>query len=243
MKTTPKPIAARRRLQTAFAVILGTNEIRLGGGGLPHSCWMEHGALPRSGSSLYPAPHGLSRYVVGDPAEVDGLKAENAETSLDIAALLARGDCAVVTRLGLLDLIPMSTIHILIDFRMQKHQITPDIRHLARLTVGIGPEFTVAGNCDIAIETHPSKNGTILSSGRTGRADGKARMLGGSGAERFVYSEAPGRWHCAVEIGTRVFRNFPIGVLNGAAVTAQFDGIVENRARRHQVPARVKLFD
>lgn len=191
MKTTPKPIAARRRLQTAFAVILGTNEIA--------SAVAVY--LTRAGWSTVlshdPDPPCIRRRMAfhdalfGDPAEVDGLKAENAETSLDIAALLARGDCAVVTRLGLLDLIPMSTIHILIDARMQKHQITPDIRHLARLTVGIGPEFTVAGNCDIAIETHPSKNGTILSSGRTGRADGKARLLAGSGAFRLFGSPGP----------------------------------------------------
>src|SRR5208337_5410714 len=111
-----------------------------------------------------------------------------------IASLLGRGDCAVVTRLDLLDLIPLSTIHVLVHARMQKREVTPDLRHLARLTVGIGPEFAVDENCDIAIETRPCKTGTIVSSGRTDAADGKARLLGGAGGERFAYSRAPGRW-------------------------------------------------
>jgi hypothetical protein len=68
--------------------------------------------------------------------------------------------------------------------------------------------------------------------------------LGGAGAERFVYSHAPGRWHCAVDIGTRVFKNFPIGILNGAAVPAPLDGILRGVVRDGtEVPAGVKLLE
>lgn len=179
-----------------------------------------------------------------DAAEVEGVHGVYAERSLDIGPLLAAGDCVAVTRLGLLDLIPLGAIHLLIDARMQKYSVTPDLRHLAYLTVGVGPEFAPGGNCDIAIETHPSKNGLILASGQTDAADGIPRVLGGVGGERFVYSKIPGRWHCAVDIGTRVFRNFAVGKLNGEVIRAPFDGIVRGIVRDStEVPAGVKLLE
>jgi hypothetical protein len=113
---------------------------------------------------------------------VDGLPGLYAETTLEAATLLGRGSCVVVTRLGLLDLIPMTPIHVLVDARLQKREDVADIRHLASLTVGLGPGFAVAANCDVAIETRPAKNGTILYSGRTDAADGEAQLLGGEGA-------------------------------------------------------------
>jgi xanthine dehydrogenase accessory factor len=242
--TTSNPGSELGRFKTAFAVILGTNEIASAiAVYLRQSGWstvLSHDPHPpviRRGMAFHDA-------LFGDPAEVEGIKGTNADTSMDVAALLEKGDCAVVTRLGPLDLIPIATIHVLIDARMQKRKVTPDLRQLASLTVGIGPEFTVAENCDIAIETRPEKNGTVLSSGRTDPADGKASLLGGTGAERFVYSQQAGRWHSAVEIGTRVYKNFPAGVLNGVAVSAPFDGIVRGAVRDGtEVPPRVKLLE
>ena len=52
-----------------------------------------------------------------DAAEVEGVHGVYAERSLDIGPLLAAGDCVAVTRLGLLDLIPLGAIHLLIDAR------------------------------------------------------------------------------------------------------------------------------
>ncbi len=102
----------------------------------------------------------------------------------------------------------------------------------------------MAENCDIAIETRPVKNGTIVSSGHTDPADGKSRQLGGVGAERFAYSEAGGHWRCAVEIGMQVIKGSPVGFLNGVAVNAPFDGIVRGVVRDGtDVPPRVKLFE
>ena len=131
----------------------------------------------------------------------------------------------IITELGLLDLIVLRTIDILVDARMQKYQVTPDLRRLARFTIGVGPGFTAGANCDFAIETRPAKTGRIIQLGTTDAADGIARRLGGAGAERFVYSAIPGRWHTAIEIGTRIYKNFVVGHLGGEAVRAPFDGI------------------
>jgi xanthine dehydrogenase accessory factor len=166
-----------------------------------------------------------------------------AETSLAVSWMLCQGD-AVVTPLGLLDLIPITPFHVLVDARMQKRERHPDLRHLAKLAVGLGPGFAVDKNCDIAVETWPTRTGAVVVKGGTEAADGKARSLGGAGAERFVYSTEPGRWRCAVDIGARVFKNFPIGIINGAAVCAPLDGILRGAVRDGtEVPPGVKLLE
>ena len=181
--------------------------------------------------------------LFGDPAEVAGIRGVCAETSLSVAWHLSQGNLAV-TPLGLLDLIPIAAFHVLVDARMQKRERHPDLRHLAKLTVGLGPGFAVDRNCDIAVETWPERSGTVVCKGSTEAADGRARLLGGTGAERFAYSTEPGYWRCAVDIGTRVFKNFPIGILNGAAVCAPIDGILRGVVRDGtEAPAGVKLLE
>ncbi|WP_251133940.1 xanthine dehydrogenase [Rhodomicrobium sp. Az07] len=231
MTIMPRPPHSPRSFRSAFAVILGTNEIA-------SAIAVD---LHRAGWSAVlshdPHPPVIRRQMAfhdalfGDCAELEGVKARYAETTLATATLLGSGDCVAVTRLGLLDLIPMATVHLLVDARMQDRAIVPDIRHLASITVGVGPGFSVGENCDIAIETQPTKNGITLFAGRTAAPASKERRLGAVGSERFAIAKSPGRWHCAVEIGTRVFRNFPVGLLNREAVTAPIDGIVRGIVR------------
>ncbi len=230
-------------LSARAAVVMGTNEIASAVAVYLHrDGW-------RVVLSHDPHPPVIRRRMAfhdalfGDPAEVSGIVGRGAETSLDVVSLFGQGRVAV-TPLGLLDLIPITAFHVLVDARMQKRERHPDLRHLARLTVGLGPGFAAGENCDIAVETLPAKSGAVVSSGCTEAADGKARRLGGAGAGRFVYSDEPGRWHCAVDIGTRIYKNFPVGILNGAAVTAPLDGILRGVVRDGtEVPARVKLLE
>ncbi len=244
MHTLPHARPVVRCFRTAFAVVLGTNEIASAVAVYLHRAgWctvLSHDPYPpviRRRMAFHDA-------LFGDRVEVDGVPGEYAETSIEAATLLGSGDSVVVTRLGLLDLIPLTQIHVLVDARMHKRDAVADLRHLASLTVGLGPGFAVAKNCDVAIETLPAKNGAILYAGRTDSADRVPRILGGAGAERFVYSQAKGRWHCAVDIGTRVFKNYPVGLLEGVAVSAPLDGIVRGIARDGtEVPCGVKVLE
>jgi len=244
MHTPPHPRSASRSFRAAFAVILGTNEIASAVAVYMHRAgWctlLSHDPFPpviRRRMSFHDA-------LFGEKADVDGLPGACAQTTFEAANRLGGGDCVVVTRLGLLDLIPMSGIHVLVDARMHKREAVGDLRHLASLTVGLGPGFAVGKNCDVAIETHPSKSGTILYSGRTDSCDGKADILGGVGPQRFVYSERRGRWNTAVPIGVRVCKGFPAGCLDGVAVLAPLDGVVRGIVRDGtEVPAGLKLLE
>ena len=244
MNTPPHLRPQTRSFRAAFAVILGTNEIASAVALYMHRAgWcalLSHDPFPpviRRRMAFHDA-------LFGEKADVDGLPGVHAETTFEAANLLSGGGCVVVTRLGLLDLIPMSGIHVLVDARMHKSDAVGDLRHLASLTVGLGPGFAVGKNCDIAIETHPSKSGTILYSGRTDACNGEARLLGGIGPQRLVYSQMRGRWNSAVPIGVRIHKDFPAGFLDGAAVLAPLDGAVRGIVRDGtEVPAGVKLLE
>lgn len=227
-----------------LAVILGTNEIasavavHLHRGG--YGVILSHDPMPpviRRKMAFHDA-------LFDDAASLAGIAASHAETSLEIRAALARPPAVTVTELGLLDLIVIQSLDILVDARMQKYRPTPDLRRLARFTIGLGPGFAGGSNCDVAIETRPGKAGRILQHGATDAPDEMPRRLGNSFDDRFIRAEVAGRWHTAIEIGTRVFKDFTVGHLGITPVRAPFDGFLRGVVRDgSEVPAGIKLLE
>jgi hypothetical protein len=166
-----------------------------------------------------------------DPAEVDGVVGERAESLLEIASVVSRRERVAVTPLSLTDLLAMRRADVLVDARMQKHRVTPDFRWLAGTTVGLGPKFVVGVNCDVTVETLPVHNGSLVEKGSTEAPDGVSRKLGGVGAERFVYTKHAGVWRTPVDIGMWLPKGFVVGRHDGVSVHAPLDGFV--REARH----------
>jgi len=227
-----------------FAVVLGTNEIASA------VAVHLHRARYAVVLSYDPSPLVIRRKMAfhdilfGESLEVDGVAGERVDNGMQVYKRLRDPVGVLVTGLGLLDLLAVRAVDVLVDARMQKHQITPDLRRLARLTVGLGPGFSARTNCDIAIETHPARVGSIVREGWTDAPDGMASPLGELGSERFLYSPMPGRWHTPVEIGTRVFRDFVLGHLAGVPMRAPRDGVLRGIVRDgSEVPAGVKLLE
>jgi hypothetical protein len=182
--------------------------------------------------------------LFGDPVTVDGISAERIDTGLEIRARLGDAPGVIITELGLLDLIVIRALDVLVDARMQKYLTKPDLRRLARSTIGLGPGFAGGVNCDIAVETRPGKAGQIVTEGATDAADGVPSRLGDDAGARFARAEASGRWHTAIEIGTRVFKDFVIGHLGNTPVRAPFDGVLRGVVRDGtEVPAGAKLLE
>ena len=227
-----------------FAVILGTNEIasaiavRLCGKGF--RVVLSHDPLPpviRRKMAFHDA-------LFDDDVTVEGIAARRADSGVEIRTSLAQSSGVTITELGLLDLIVVRAIDILVDARMQKYLATPDLRRLGRLAIGLGPGFAGGVNCDIAIETRPGKAGLIVREGCTDQPDGVSRRLGSHAGERFVRAGFTGRWNTAIEIGTRVFKDFIVGHLGNEPVRAPFDGILRGIVRDGtEVPAGAKLLE
>ncbi|MBR1132256.1 xanthine dehydrogenase [Bradyrhizobium iriomotense] len=230
--------------QRLFAVILGTNEIASAIGI----------QLVRAGYCVVlshdPDPPVIRRKMAfhdalfTDTAQLEDIVAERVDDGMQVHQALCRPARLLVTWLGLLDLLPVRHIDLLIDARLQKRRITPDLRRVARLTIGLGPGFSSDFNCDVAVETRPGKIGLVSDERWTDAADGVASTLGDVGAERFVYSQFAGRWHTPIEIGTRVYRDLVLGHLSGVPVLAPRDGVLRGIARDgSEVPVGVKLLE
>ena len=231
-----------------FAIILGTNEIA--------SAIAVH--LSRAGYCVVlshdPHPPVIRRKMAfhdalfADTIQVEGVVGERVDDAMQVfRAFRGQGQVqgqVLVSWLGLLDLLPIRPIDVLVDARLQKHRITPDLRRLARLSIGLGPGFCASSNCDVAVETRPGKIGLVNQGGWTDAADGVASQLGDVGAERFVYSACAGRWRTPIEIGTRVYKDLVLGHLAGVPVAAPRDGILRGIVRDgSEVAAGVKLLE
>jgi hypothetical protein len=230
--------------QSPVAVILGTSEIAsavavmLTNGG--YSAILSHDPFPpviRRAMAFHDS-------LFGDRAIVDGIEGMRAETAAELATAFASAGRVAVTPLHLTDLLAILSPRVLIDARMQKYRVTPDFRGIATVTVGLGPQFAVGANCDVAVETRPAKNGNVVRFGETDQPDRTARSLGGYGAERFVYSDRGGRWHTPLEIGMRVFKGVVLGHHDGHPVAAPIDGVLRGLVRDSTlVPSGVKLLE
>jgi xanthine dehydrogenase accessory factor len=227
-----------------FAVVLGTNEIASAvAARLARASYfvvMSHDPYPptiRRGMAFHDA-------LFGDPARLDGFDGLRVESVTELAVAAGRDKCVAVTTMQLSDLLALRPIDALIDARMQKDRVTPDYRHYVRLAVGLGPNFVVGENCDIAVETRPDRAGALIERGETLEADGQPRLLGGVGRERLVYTDRAGLWRTPLDVGMRAFRGYVVGHLDGAPVRAPFDGVLRGLARDGTaVPAGVKLLE
>ncbi|MGJ4967975.1 MULTISPECIES: xanthine dehydrogenase [unclassified Bradyrhizobium] len=222
-----------------FAVVLGTNDVA--------SAIGVH--LHRAGFCVVlshdPNPPVMRRKMAfhdalfGDTVRIENVTGERIESTMEVFKALGNPRHVLVTPLGLLDLLPVRTIDVLIDARMQRRAVTPNLRGMTRLSIGIGPGFSPSANCDIAIETRPGRLGQIVREGWTLAADEVGALVG---VERLVHSPHEGRWHTPIEIGTRIYKGFVIGHLSGAPVTAPYDGILRGIVRDgSDVPAGVAL--
>jgi len=228
----------------ALAVILGTNEIASAVAVQlalrRHRVILCHDPFPpviRRGMAFHDA-------LFEDRIEVDGITGASAETATEISSIMAIPRQVAVTRLPLVELMAMLKFAALVDARMQKYRVAPDLRGIAEVTVGLGPNFEPGFNCDVAIETHPSKPGLIVESGKTRPPDGLASNLGEAGRERFVYSRLDGSWGTPFDVGARVRYGVMLGHHAGAPVFASMDGVLRGIARDGTfVPKGVKLLE
>ncbi|QQO35492.1 xanthine dehydrogenase [Bradyrhizobium diazoefficiens] len=231
-----------------FAIILGTNEIA-------SAIAIQ---LARGGTCVVlshdPDPPVIRRRMAfhdalfAGIAQVEDIVGERLDEAMQVLRALredaSRRRRVIVSHLGLVDLLPIRRIDVLIDARLQKRRIRPDLRRLAGLTIGLGPGFSGSSNCDVAIETRPGRIGLVQRDGWTDAADGIASRLGDLGAERFVYSNFVGTWRTSIAIGTHVDKDLVLGHLSGMPIMAPRDGVLRGIIRDGtEVPCGVKLLE
>lgn len=236
-------LSAFQRKPSPFALILGTNEIA--------SAVAIH--LCRAGWStvlihdpLLPVVRRAMAFhdaLFDDRAMVEEIRGERADTAREIAGIVDKPKRVAVTWLGLTDLLAFGSPLILVDARMHTDHVTPSLRNLAAITVGLGPNFLVGANCDVAVEVQSDQRGAAIGAGQTQAIESRPGHPGVS-LERFVCSDRVGRWHTPIEIGTRVFKGVVLGHLDELPVRSPADGIIRGIVRDGlDVPADVELLE
>ncbi|MDQ3850895.1 MAG: xanthine dehydrogenase, partial [Actinomycetota bacterium] len=116
---------------------------------------------------------------------------------------------------------------VLVDARMRKRTQPERQRHLAPLTVGLGPGFVAGQTTHLAIETGwGDDQGTVIASGATRGLAGEPRSFAGHARDRFVYAPAAGTLRTGAAIGQDVRAGEVVARIGDRELRAPLDGIL-----------------
>jgi xanthine dehydrogenase accessory factor len=161
------------------------------------------------------------------------------ERKADLASVLAKlqQDCEGVNRMlecamalpvtvGDVDAIQsVLKPDVLVDARMRKRSMPDSLRGQARVTVGLGPNFTAGGNVDIAVETAwGTELGKVIRRGNTRALEGEPQEIDGHARDRYVYAPAAGMFMTECEIGMRVEMGREVARIGGLVLRAPLTG-------------------
>lgn len=176
------------------------------------------------------APVAARRGMAFTDAIFDGAAELDGVTCRRITVLRDLDDpagCVAVTTLPLDDVVEYLKPGVLVDARMRKRAVPEPQRHLARLTIGLGPNFVAGTTTDLAVETAwGDRLGTILTGGTPAALAGEPRTYGGHARDRFVYAPGPGLFRTTAHIADRVEAGQVVATLDGLGLTAPLDGIL-----------------
>ncbi len=134
----------------------------------------------------------------------------------EVAARLCRDVSEIDRALAAQDAIPVSSgefaavlaasnPRVLVDARMRKRATPEPQRGLAKLTIGLGPNFVAGETTDLVIETAWGDSlGASIESGRSLPLSGEPKPVDGIGRQRYVYAPANGVFVTARRIGDQV---------------------------------------
>jgi xanthine dehydrogenase accessory factor len=237
-------VSALQHKASPFAIILGANEIASAVAvQLCRTGWstvlIHDPLLPvvRRAMSFHDA-------LFDDRAMVEEIRGERADTAREIAGIVDRPKRVAITWLGLADLLAFGSPLILVDARLHKDHVTPSLRYLASIAVGLGQNFSVGSNCDIAVEIEHERRDAAIEANQTRATDGRSRLHGSAGLERTVYSDRMGRWRTPNRDRRPGLQRSHARPSRRTAVCSPGDGVVRGIVRDGlDVPADVELLE
>jgi xanthine dehydrogenase accessory factor len=116
---------------------------------------------------------------------------------------------------------------VLVDARMRKHS-QPEVQiKFARLTIGLGPNFTAGETVHLAIETGWGEDlGKIVEHGATNPLQGEPRKIEGHARDRYVYAPVAGKFSTTHQIGDMVEAEQEVARIDSTPLLAPILGIL-----------------
>ena len=114
---------------------------------------------------------------------------------------------------------------IMVDARMRKRALPEPQRHLARLTIGLGPNFIAGEQTDVAIETAwGDELGRVIRRGTPRPLAGPPRTIAGHSTDRYVYAPAAGVFLTTFGIGMAVVAGQSVASIGDVELRAPLSG-------------------
>lgn len=158
-------------------------------------------------------------------AELAGVLAKNPRAIEGVTRMLVCGHAIPVIAGEIERVVSAVNPDVLVDARMRKRAVPESQRHLAGVTIGLGPNFAAGEQTDIAIETAwGDELGRVIRGGTTRPLAGEPREIAGHMRDRYVYAPVGGIFSTAFEIGMRVAAGQPIASIGGVELAAPLAG-------------------
>jgi xanthine dehydrogenase accessory factor len=121
---------------------------------------------------------------------------------------------------------------VLVDARMRKRAEPEVQRGLARLTIGLGPNFVAGETTDLAVETGWGDDlGRVYEHGATRPLAGEPRPIAGHARDRYVYTNTDGVFRTDLEIGAPVRAGQILARIGSSELTSPITGILRGLTR------------
>ena len=156
---------------------------------------------------------------------VIGRKVMDPFDSLRVLQILAKGQVPVLVAP---EAKAAQVLHpsVIVDGRMLK-QPPEQLRHSARLYIGLGPGFTAPKNCSAVIETKRGHHlGRVIWQGQAEIDTGMPEAVGERRSERVLRAPVEGALQTFIEIGTHAEAGDNIAEVSSVAVQAPFMGVL-----------------
>ena len=164
-------------------------------------------------------------------AELEGVLAKRART-MDAVPIMLRCHRAIpVVIQQLSEAREVVRADVIVDARMRKRSKPEVQRGLAKMVIGVGPNFRAGENADVVIETAwGDQLGAVITEGASQPLAGEPRELSGHGRERFVYAPASGVFTTDRVIGDNARLGELIGRIGVHEVLAPLEGTIRGLA-------------
>lgn len=178
-------------------------------------------------------------------AQLEGVLAKRARDLADLPDMVRCGRAVPVSKDDFSAVLERLVPDVLVDARMRKRD-RPELQiRLARLTIGLGPNFIAGENTDLAIETGWGDDlGRLIRSGAARPLAGEPQAIDGIARQRYVYAPAAGVLRTDYRIGDHVEANAPIARIGETPLTAPISGCI--RGLTHDgvyVETRTKIIE
>ncbi len=158
---------------------------------------------------------------------LEGVEARRVDNLGSLVEFLAARQIIPVIVVDLALLLDVVQPDVLIDARMRKRHQPEGQRGLARLTIGLGPNFIAGETTDLAVETSwGNELGRVIEQGPTRPLAGEPREIAGHGRDRYVYAPVAGTFHTTFEVGEPVRAGQVVAQINSNSLVAPLDGVL-----------------